>query len=143
MFDTLFLPAQGNNSTQLTPDLLQPWHVPKCPKPHKSLDFIMDLPPSENNTMIHFILLLKLLSGKESANVMIFITSSIYMHYSQMWFQTGDPKVWSTFCKLLGASVSLSSGFHTQSNGQSELANQSIEAVLCCLASRNPTSWSY
>eukprot|EP00063_Salmo_salar_P086461 XP_014061296.1 PREDICTED: uncharacterized protein LOC106608107 isoform X2 [Salmo salar] len=46
------------------------------------------------------------------------------------------------FCKLIGLSTSLSSGFHPQSNGQSERANQDPEMTLCCLVSTNPTAWS-
>ncbi|KAI2645965.1 Transposon Tf2-6 polyprotein [Labeo rohita] len=38
-------------------------------------------------------------------------------------------KFWREFCRLLGASVSLSSGFHPQSNGQTERANQDLERV--------------
>ena len=48
---------------------------------------------------------------------------------------------WSEFCSLLGATVSLSSGFHPQSNGQAERMNQEMETV-CALASHNPSSWS-
>eukprot|EP00064_Thunnus_orientalis_P012092 superscaffoldBa00001814_g12126 len=44
--------------------------------------------------------------------------------------------------RLLGASVSLSSGFHPQSNGQTERINQEMEMALRCLSSRNPSSWS-
>ncbi|KAJ8369409.1 hypothetical protein SKAU_G00094370 [Synaphobranchus kaupii] len=42
----------------------------------------------------------------------------------------------------LGASVSLSSGFHPQTNGQTERTNQTLENTLRCLAASNPTSWS-
>jgi len=51
-------------------------------------------------------------------------------------------KFWQEFCKLLGATVSLSSGFHPQSNGQIEKANQDLERVLRYLVSKNPSSWS-
>uniref|UniRef100_A0A9J8AV31 Uncharacterized protein n=1 Tax=Cyprinus carpio carpio TaxID=630221 RepID=A0A9J8AV31_CYPCA len=51
-------------------------------------------------------------------------------------------KFWQEFCRLLGATVSLSLGFHPQSNGQSERANQDLERVLRCLVSKNPSSWS-
>jgi len=37
--------------------------------------------------------------------------------------------------------VSLSSGFHPQTNGQTERANQDLESALHCVAARNPTSW--
>uniref|UniRef100_A0A3Q2VPW7 Integrase catalytic domain-containing protein n=1 Tax=Haplochromis burtoni TaxID=8153 RepID=A0A3Q2VPW7_HAPBU len=50
-------------------------------------------------------------------------------------------QVWRTFCSILGARVSLSSGFHPQSNGQTERLNQELEAALRCMASQNPTSW--
>ncbi|KAI3363972.1 hypothetical protein L3Q82_001570 [Scortum barcoo] len=37
---------------------------------------------------------------------------------------------------------SLSSGYHPQSNGQTERANQSLETALRCVAARNLASWS-
>lgn len=39
---------------------------------------------------------------------------------------------WSEFCSLLGATVSLSSGFQPQSNGQAERMNQEMEKALRC-----------
>ncbi|KAI3369234.1 hypothetical protein L3Q82_007781 [Scortum barcoo] len=52
-------------------------------------------------------------------------------------------QVWTAFCKALGATPSLSSGYHPQSNGQTERANQSLETALRrCVAARNPASWS-
>ncbi|KAJ7991253.1 hypothetical protein DPEC_G00295400 [Dallia pectoralis] len=41
-----------------------------------------------------------------------------------------------------GATVSLSSGFHPQSNGQTEQANQDLETALRCMVADNPTTWS-
>lgn len=38
--------------------------------------------------------------------------------------------------------MSLSSGFHPQTNGQAERANQELEAVLHRIASSNQTTWS-
>ncbi|XP_035386612.1 uncharacterized protein LOC113583249 [Electrophorus electricus] len=46
------------------------------------------------------------------------------------------------FCRLLGAEASLSSGFHPQSNDQTERVNQDLERTLRCLASSCPSSWS-
>jgi len=43
---------------------------------------------------------------------------------------------------LIQATVSLSSGYHPQSNGQAERMNQEMETVLRCLASQKPTTWS-
>lgn len=39
-------------------------------------------------------------------------------------------------------SVSLSSGFHPQTNGQAEWANQTVGRILRSLAFRNPASWA-
>ena len=52
------------------------------------------------------------------------------------------PQFSSQFWKAFGSSVSLSSGYHPHSNGQSERANQDLETVLRCLVSNNPTTWS-
>lgn len=49
---------------------------------------------------------------------------------------------WKEFCKQLGATAILSTGFHPQSNGQSEWKNKEMETVLCCMVSRHPSSWS-
>lgn len=51
-------------------------------------------------------------------------------------------QAWRAFCQALGASVSLSSGFHPQTNGQCERANQDPEAALRCVTAQDPTSWS-
>lgn len=49
---------------------------------------------------------------------------------------------WRDFCALVGASASLSSGFHPQSNGQTERLNQELETALRCMASQHPSSRS-
>lgn len=51
-------------------------------------------------------------------------------------------KFWSEFCRLLGVSVSLSSGFHPQSNGLSERLNLQLKTSLRILCSTDPSSWS-
>lgn len=51
-------------------------------------------------------------------------------------------QVWKAFCTALGATVSLSSGYHPQTNGQTVRANQELEAALRCITSSNPSSWS-
>ena len=49
---------------------------------------------------------------------------------------------WKEFRCLLGATASLSSGIHPQSNGQTECMNQELEKALRCTASRNPRAWA-
>uniref|UniRef100_A0A8C6NXF4 Integrase catalytic domain-containing protein n=1 Tax=Nothobranchius furzeri TaxID=105023 RepID=A0A8C6NXF4_NOTFU len=50
-------------------------------------------------------------------------------------------RFWRAFCHLLGASVSLSSGYHPQTNGQTERANQQLGRYLCCFVSAQPSQW--
>ena len=51
-------------------------------------------------------------------------------------------RVWRAFCKLIGATASLTSGFHPQSNGQTERVNQELEASLRSLVAGKPSSLS-
>ena len=51
-------------------------------------------------------------------------------------------QVWKAFCKALGATASLSSGYHPQTNGQSERANQILGTSLRCMVEKEPDSWS-
>lgn len=51
-------------------------------------------------------------------------------------------RFWSEFCALVGATVSLTSGYHPESNGQTERLNQELETCLRCLISQNPSTWS-
>lgn len=53
-----------------------------------------------------------------------------------------NSQVWQSFCSALGASVSLSLGYHPQSNGQTERTNQSLESMLRCVTARHPAAWS-
>lgn len=49
---------------------------------------------------------------------------------------------WKEFCNRLGISVSLSSGLHPQTDGQSERANQEVETKLCLLCEGDPNKWA-
>ncbi len=51
-------------------------------------------------------------------------------------------KFWTEFCRQLGATASLSSGYHPQTTGQAERTNQDLARVLRCVASAEPSSWS-
>ena len=44
---------------------------------------------------------------------------------------------WKAFCWLMGASVSLSSSFHPESNDQTERVNQDLAQTLRCFTSTN------
>ncbi len=148
--------ATSKTSNRPPGGLLQPLSVPSRPWSHISLDFVTGLPPSQGNTAVltvvarfskatHFIPLPKLPSARETAVAVIDHVFRIHGLPTDVVSDRGPQfifKFWREFCRLLGASVSLSSGFHPQSNGQTERANQDLERVLRCLVSQNPSSWS-
>uniref|UniRef100_A0A8C9ZTG8 Gypsy retrotransposon integrase-like protein 1 n=1 Tax=Sander lucioperca TaxID=283035 RepID=A0A8C9ZTG8_SANLU len=148
--------AQHKSLHQPPAGLLHPLPVPSRPWSDISLDFVTGLPLSEGNTtiltivdrfskMVHFVPLPKLPSAKELAEVMLSNVFKLHGLPRDVVSDRGPQfisRFWRAFCNLLGATVSLSSGYHPQSNGQSERLNQELEVGLRCLSSRNPASWS-
>ncbi len=148
--------ATSKSSNRPPDGLLQPLPVPSRPWSHITLDFVTALPPSQGHTVVltvvdrfskaaHFIPLPKLPSAKETALVVVDHVFRLHGLPIDVVSDRGPQFVsrfWREFCKLLGATVSLSSGFHPQSNGQTERANQDLERTLRCVVSKNPSSWS-
>jgi len=148
--------ARGKISNRSPDGLLQPLSVPSRPWSHIALDFVTGLPPSQGNTVIltvvdrfskaaHFIPLPKLPSAKETAVTVINHVFRIHGLPVDVVSDRGSQftsRFWKEFCRLLGATVSLSSGFHPQSNGQAERANQDLGRTLRCRVAQNPSSWS-
>ncbi len=133
--------ALSKSSNRPPAGLLQPLLVPSRPWSHISLDFVLGLLPSLGNTVVltavdqfskatHFIPLPKLPSARETAVAVIDHVFQIHGLPMDVVSDSGPQfvsKFWRQFCKLLGATVSLSSGFHPQSNGQTERANQDFK----------------
>ncbi|TWW59252.1 Retrovirus-related Pol polyprotein from transposon opus [Takifugu flavidus] len=130
--------------------------VPDRPWSHISLGFVTGLPLSGGFTtiltvvdrfskMAHFVRLPKLPSAKETAEQLLQHIFRLHDLPSDVVSDRGPQFTsvfWREFCSLIGATVSLSSGFHPQSNGQSERVNQEMEMALRCMASRHPSTWS-
>ena len=151
-------PVCCRNKTSRKPPsgLLRPLPIPHRPWSDIALDFVTGLPPSEGNTtilsvidrfskMAHFIALPKLPSAKETAEVILHHVFRLHGFPRDVVSDRGPQFVsrfWKAFCKLVGATVSLSSGHHPQTNGQTERLNQSLETGLRCLVSQSPTTWS-
>ena len=148
--------AQNKSSRCSTSGLLQPLPVPHRPWSDISLDFVTGLPSSKGKTtiltvvdrfskMVHFIPLSKLPSAKGTAEAVLLHVFRIHGFPRDVVSDRGPQFVsqfWKAFCSLLGATVSLTSGYHPQSNGQAERMNQELETGLRCLVSQNPTTWS-
>uniref|UniRef100_A0A4W5P1G0 Integrase catalytic domain-containing protein n=1 Tax=Hucho hucho TaxID=62062 RepID=A0A4W5P1G0_9TELE len=148
--------AQQKSSNQRPAGLLHPLPIPQRPWSHISMDFVTGLPASEGNTVVlvvvdrfskaaHFIPLPKLPSAKETADLILQNVVRIHGTPVDIVSDRGPQfmsRYWKAFWSLLGSSVSLSSGFHPQSNGQTEWINQELEKYLCCFTSHQPSSWS-
>ena len=119
------------------PGSFRPLPIPSHPWSHIAMDFVTGLPPSNSNTAVltivdrfskaaHFIALPKLPSARETANLVTLhvfrlhgIPSDIVSDRSPQFIS----QVWRALCTAMGATVSLSSGYHPQTNGQTEWAN--------------------
>ncbi|KAK3555671.1 hypothetical protein QTP86_027417 [Hemibagrus guttatus] len=112
--------AQARTSRQLPEGLLEPLPIPRRPWSHLSVDFLTDLPDSGGHTA-NFGLPEDIVSDRGSQ-----FTS----------------RVWGSLCARLGIGVSLSSGYHPQSNGQAERLNQEIGRFLRSYCSREQHRWS-
>ena len=136
--------------------LLRPLPIPERPWAEVSMDFIVDLPPSEGFTsilvvvdrlskMAHFLPMVGTPSALETAN--IFIKEIIRLHgvpdsvVSDRGVQFTS-KFWKELCKALQIKVCLSSAYHPQSNGQTERTNQTLEQYLRCFSSGSQDDWS-
>ncbi len=87
----------------------------------------------------------KLPTAKETAELLVSVVFAVHGLPLDIVSDRGPQftsAVWKSFCRAIGATVSLTSGFHPQANGQAERANQKLETTLRCLASSNPTSWT-
>ena len=114
--------------------LLQPLPIPHRPWSHIALDFVTGLPPSHHHTTIltivdrfskavHFIPLTKLPYASETAQLLITHVIRLHGIPTDIVADRGPQftaRFWKAFCMLIGTTISLSSGFHPQSNGQTE-----------------------
>ena len=92
---------------------------------------------------VHLLPMPKLPSARETADLLV--KEVFHLHGLPMDVVSDrGPQfvsaVWRDFCLALGATVSLSSGYHLQSNGQAERANQKMESTLRCMVATNPSS---
>uniref|UniRef100_A0A8C5QNB5 Gypsy retrotransposon integrase-like protein 1 n=1 Tax=Leptobrachium leishanense TaxID=445787 RepID=A0A8C5QNB5_9ANUR len=148
--------AQNKTPADLPVGLLQPLPVPSRPWTHLSMDFIVDLPPSEGNTtiltvidrfskMAHFVPLKKLPSSEQLAG--IFAKEVVWLHGipQEIVSDRGTQLIsrfWRSFCKEMGINLSFSSAYHPQSNGAAERTNQSLEQYLRFFISHQQDNWS-
>ncbi|KAL0181849.1 hypothetical protein M9458_021224 [Cirrhinus mrigala] len=130
--------AQSKTPKELPSGLLQPLPIPQRPWSHLSIDFVTDLPPSNGFTTILVIIdrfskscrLLPLKGLPTSMETALALFNHVFRVYGLPEDIISDrgtqftSQVWKVFCKHLDINVSLTSGYHPQSNGQVERLNQ-------------------
>ncbi|XP_078518423.1 LOW QUALITY PROTEIN: retrotransposon-like protein 1 [Lissotriton helveticus] len=135
---------KGKSLRQSPQGLLMPLPVPPYPWHTVSMDFIVELPSCQGNSVIwvvvdqfskmsHFVPLKNLPNATELAS--LFVQHVVKLH--------GIPKVvisdrgpqfvsrfWRSFLKGLGVDSRLSTGYHPETDGQTERVNQDLEQYL-------------
>uniref|UniRef100_A0A3Q2NMV8 Integrase catalytic domain-containing protein n=1 Tax=Fundulus heteroclitus TaxID=8078 RepID=A0A3Q2NMV8_FUNHE len=148
--------AQNKPSNRQPAGLLQPLPVPERPWSHIALDFVTGPPSSSGMTTIltivdrfskacHLIPLRKLPSALQTAQLLVKHVFRLHGIPHDILSDRGPQftsRVWKEFASALGARYTLTSGYHPQTNGQTERMNQELESALRCLTSTNPSDWS-
>lgn len=136
--------ARSKSSHRAPAGLLRPIPVPSHPWSHISLDFVTGLPVCQGNSVIltivdhfskqaHFVALPKLPSLTETAKLLVVHVVHLHSIPLDTISDRGpqfSSQVCQAFCKVIGATVSLSSGYHPQTNRKAERTNQSLESAL-------------
>ncbi|KAL0164258.1 hypothetical protein M9458_040011, partial [Cirrhinus mrigala] len=148
--------AMSTTLRQLPTGKLVPLPIPQRPWSHIGVDFVTDLPNSEGNTCVLVIV------DRFSKSCKFFPLKGLPTAlettehlFQQVFHHFGLPEeivldrglefishVWKAFFKLLGVSVNLSSGYHPQTNGQTERKIQELGHYLRAYCHEDQHSWS-
>ncbi len=148
--------AISSTPRRLPEGKLVPLPIPRRPWSHLGVDFATDLPPSNGFTTILVVVyrfskscklipLRGLPSALETAESRF---QHIFRNFGLPEYIVSDrgpqfiSRVWRGFLRLLGVSVSLSSGYHPQTNGQTERKIQEIGRYLRAYCHEHQDSWS-
>ncbi len=148
--------AISKSSRHLPAGKLLPLPIPNRPWSHLGVDFITDLPASDGNTCILVIIdrfskfchLIPLTGFPTALQTAELLFNQVFRYYGIPEDIVSDrgpqfiSRVWKAFFSLLGVTVSLSSGYHPQSNGQTERKIQEVGRFLRTFCHDRQNSWN-
>ncbi len=126
--------------------LLQPLLIPSRPWGSIVMDFITDLPivRTKNSILVvvdqltkmaHFTPCSKSITAEETAQLILDRIVRLHGLPEEIVSDRGPQfasKFWRRLFELLGVDIRLSSGFHPETDGQTERTNQTLEQYLHC-----------
>ena len=138
-----------------SPGLLQPLPVPKSIFSDISMDFVEGLPKSSGKDVIMVVVDRLTKYSHFIALVHPFAVSTVAAAYLDHVFKLhGNPstivsdrgpvftsRFWQDLFKLQGMAIHLSSSYHPQTDGQTEVVNKCLEGYLRCVAGQYPHTW--
>ncbi|KAK3553387.1 hypothetical protein QTP70_003551 [Hemibagrus guttatus] len=148
--------AMSKSPRHLPAGKLLPLPVPNRPWSHLGIDFIVDLPASEGCTCVLVIVdrfskacrLMPLPGPPTALETAEYLFNHVFRYYGLPEDIVSDrgpqftSRVWRAFFKRLGVTISLSSGYHPQTNGQTEWKIQEIGRFLRTFCHSHQESWS-
>lgn len=142
-------------SNTLPAGLLQPLPIPSAIWEEVAMDFIVALPPSRGYTVIlvivdrlskyaHFAPIRSPYFAHSVAEAVV--QNVIRLHGIPRKIVSDRDKVftssfWQHLFKLQGTTLAMSTAYHPQTDGQSEIVNKCLEMYLRCFVFDKPTAW--
>jgi len=148
--------CQRNKTKSLHPTgLLQPLEVPSSVWSDIAMDFVEGLPRVHGKSVVltvvdrfskhaHFIALSHPYTAASVAKA--FFKAIVRLHgFPRSIVSDRDPvftgNVWKDLFKRAGVQLRMSTAFHPQTNGQSEIVNKTIAMYLRCITGDRPRAW--
>ncbi|KAL2086105.1 hypothetical protein ACEWY4_017164 [Coilia grayii] len=149
--------AMAKTPRQLPAGKLLPLPVPQRPWSHLGIDYVTDLPSSNHHTCILVVVdrfsksckLIPLKSVPTAPETAEAVFTHVFRHFGIPEDVVSDrgpqfiSRFWRAFLGRLGVAVSLTSGYHPQTNGQTERKIQEIGRFLRTFCSQHQATWSH
>lgn len=146
---------QAKAVNSLPASLLQPLPIPKQVWEDVAMDFITGLPISFGYTVIMVVVdrlskyghFMALKTNYTSKSVAELFTNNIVKLHGMPKSIVSDrdtvftSKFWQNLFQLQGTTLAMSSAYHPQPDGQSEVLNKCLEMYLRCFTFNNPKLW--